>query len=342
MSQPTFRRTVAPGASRRPRPPVAGGSPAAGRPVLVDLLAAVQEEVRRVVVGQDDVVAQLLAATVVGGHVLMEGVPGVAKTLLAQAYARTLGLGFRRVQFTPDMLPSDLTGTVVLREGELTFKPGPVFSQVVLGDEINRTPPKTQAALLEAMQEGTVTVDGVSHPLPTPFLVVATQNPIEYEGTYPLPEAQLDRFHVRAVVGYPSARDEMSLLCLGHSGVQPTTLGEVETVADARLLRAARVEVDATAVSQDVLAYVVRLVRATREVPSVQTGASPRAAVHLLAAAKASARLCGRAFVTPDDVAGAVGPVLAHRLVLRPEAELERFAVSEALDAALAQVPVPR
>jgi MoxR-like ATPase len=301
-----------------------------------------------VVVGQDEVVDLLLAATVVGGHVLLEGVPGVAKTLLARAWSAALGLEFRRVQFTPDMLPSDLSGTVTLRLGDtagrqdLAFRPGPVFTNVLLADEINRTPPKTQAALLEAMQEAQVTVDGVSHPLPRPFLVVATQNPIEYEGTYPLPEAQLDRFLLKVDVGYPSVADEEAILRLGHRGVTPVTLDDVQVAADPAEIAAAQAEVDATTVADEVGAYVVAVVRRTRELPSVSLGASPRAAVHLLAAAKAAARLGGRAFVTPDDVAGMAAPVLRHRLVLRPEAELERYRPDDAVAAALASVPVPR
>ena len=314
--------------------------------VLAELRARVAEQVARVVVGQVEAVDHLLAAGAVGGHVLLEGVPGVAKTLLARTFAATLGLQFRRVQFTPDMLPSDLTGTVALRPSadgqELAFRPGPVFTNVLLADEINRTPPKTQAALLEAMQEAQVSVDGVSHPLPAPFVVVATQNPIEYEGTYPLPEAQLDRFLLKVDVGYPTAADELAVLRLGHHGVAPATLEDVEVVAGADELRAARAEVDATTVAEEVAGYVVALVRRTRELPSVALGASPRAAVHLLAAAKAAARLQGRAFGTPDDVAAMSRPVLRHRLVLRPEAELERYRPDDAVAAALASVPVPR
>jgi MoxR-like ATPase len=319
--------------------------PATALATLRDRVAA---EVRRVVVGQDEVVELLLAAAVVGGHVLLEGVPGVAKTLLARAWSAALGLDFRRVQFTPDMLPSDLSGTVTLRLDEaggrqdLAFRPGPVFTNVLLADEINRTPPKTQAALLEAMQEAQVSVDGVSHPLPQPFLVVATQNPIEYEGTYPLPEAQLDRFLLKIDVGYPSAADEEAILRLGHRGVTPATLDDVRVAAGPAEIAAAQAEVDATAVADEVGAYVVALVRRTRELPSVALGASPRAAVHLLAAAKASARLRGRAFVTPDDVAAMAPAALRHRLVLRPEAELERYRPDDAITAALAAVPVPR
>ena len=302
----------------------------------------VRAEVRRVVVGQDETVDLLLAAAAVGGHVLLEGVPGVAKTLTVNALARSLGLSFRRIQFTPDMLPSDVTGTMTLRGGELAFRPGPVFASVLLADEINRTPPKTQAALLEAMQEQQVTVDGVSHPLPDPFLVAATQNPIEYEGTYPLPEAQLDRFLFRIVIGYPTSEDELTILALPHRGVRPGTLAEVQPVATPQLIADAGRAIDRTVVSAELLAYVAALVRATRELPSVELGASPRAGVQLVAASRAGARLAGREFVTPDDVAAMAEPVLAHRLVLRPEAELDRFTPADAVRAAIATVPVPR
>jgi MoxR-like ATPase len=240
------------------------------------------------------------------------------------------------------MLPSDLTGTMTLRQTRLVFRPGPVFTNVLLADEINRTPPKTQSALLEAMQERQVSVDGVAHPLPEPFLVVATQNPIEYEGTYPLPEAQLDRFCVKVDVGYPDEEAEISVLKLAHRGVVPTMLDDVATVVRPAVLAAARKRVDAVTVTDEVLAYIAAIVRQTRELPSVALGASPRAGVHLLAAARATAALAGRAFVTPDDIAGMALPVLRHRLILRPEAELERYTPDDAVRAALASVPVPR
>jgi len=305
-----------------------------------ELHARVAGEVRKVVVGHDEALEDILAALALGGHVLLEGVPGTAKTLLASAIARALALEFRRVQFTPDMLPSDVTGTMALRAGDLVFRPGPVFAGIVLADEINRTPPKTQAALLEAMQEGQVTVDGEPHPLPDPFLVLATQNPVEYEGTYPLPEAQRDRFLVHVAIGYPEAAAERAMLRLARRGLTPIV--DIEAVATAEDLRQARAQVDATEVQDDVIGYVVALVRRTRELPSVALGASPRAAVHLLGAAKAAARLSGRAYVTPDDVARMAAPVLRHRLVLTPEAELERATPMGAIRAALEDVPVPR
>ncbi len=310
--------------------------------ILAELRDAVAREVARVVVGQDGVLDVLLAAVSVGGHVLLEGVPGVGKTLMADATARALGLDFRRMQFTPDMLPSDITGTMTLLGGELAFRPGPVFTNLLLADEVNRTPPKTQAALLEAMQERQVSVEGTPRKLPDPFLVVATQNPIEYEGTYPLPEAQLDRFLVKLDVGYPSEADEVALLRFSHRGVDPVTLSDIVAVASAKQLRAARQEVDATTASEDLLRYVAAIVRRTRSLPSVALGASPRAAVHLLAASKAAARLSGRAFVTPDDVVAMAAPVLRHRLILRPEAELERYRPDDAIATAVAAVAVPR
>ena len=307
-----------------------------------ELRDRVVQEVAKVVVGQDATTEALLLAATVGGHVLLEGVPGVAKTLLAATFSRAVGVDFGRVQFTPDMLPSDLTGTMTLRGGELIFRPGPIFTSVLLADEINRTPPKTQAALLEAMQERHVTVDGTPHELPDPFLVVATQNPIEYEGTYPLPEAQLDRFLFKVTVGYPSESDERAMLGLGRHGLVSTGIDRVASVTSAEELARARDLVDATTVSEEVATYVTAVVRQTRALPSVEVGASPRAAVHLLAAAKAAARMNGREFVTPDDVRHVGDIVLPHRLVLRPEAELERYTPQQAIASAFQVVPVPR
>jgi MoxR-like ATPase len=309
---------------------------------MKDLRERVGAEVSSVVVGQDAVIEPMLAALAVGGHVLLEGVPGVAKTLLANSVARALGVSFSRLQFTPDMLPSDVTGTMTLRGGALEFRPGPVFASVVLADEINRTPPKTQAALLEAMQEGQVTVDGEPHRLPDPFLVIATQNPIEYEGTYPLPEAQLDRFLVKVDVGYPAEEDELRMLQLERRGLASAGLERVRPVVSADDLGAARSAVEAVSVSDEVAAYVLAVVRQTRSLPSVTLGASPRAAVHLLAASKAMASMAGRSYATPDDVARMAVPVLRHRLILSPEAELERYRTEEAVGTALSMVPVPR
>jgi MoxR-like ATPase len=318
------------------------GDPSPADPVLPELRDALLGEVGRVVVGQDEVAELILAAVAIGGHVLLEGVPGVAKSLLAEAIARTLSVDFARVQFTPDMLPSDITGTMTLRAGELSFRPGPIFTNVLLADEINRTPPKTQAALLEAMQERQVSVEGVAHPLPDPFLVLATQNPIDYEGTYPLPEAQLDRFVAKLEVGYPDEEQERAMLSLGHRGLVPARLDDVRAVAGPDDLRRIRAEVDRVSVADPVRDYVVAVVRRTRRLPSVSLGASPRAAVHLLALARAMAGLAGRTFVIPDDVIGVAPAVLRHRIMMSPEAELEQYTSDEAIRTALAEVPVPR
>jgi MoxR-like ATPase len=313
--------------------------------MMHDLRTRLMTEVRKAVVGQDQAIDVMLLALSTGGHVLLEGAPGTAKTLLASAVARALGMDFRRVQFTPDMLPSDLTGTMTLaggQLGELRFRPGPLFTQVLLADEINRTPPKTQAALLEAMAESQVTVDGVTHRLPTPFFVMATQNPIEQEGTYPLPEAQLDRFAVKLIIGYPAADAEVAMLQLPRSGVGGSRLDGIQRIAEPSDVAALRTEVDSTHVAPELLQYVVAMVRNTRTIPAVIVGGSPRAAVHLLAMAKAFARLSGRDFTTPDDVAALALPVLRHRLVLRPEAELEQYSPDDAIRAAIAATPVPR
>lgn len=329
-----------------PPPPPADG-------LVADARSRLGAAVAPVVVGADEVLDALVVALAVGGHVLLEGVPGVAKTLVADATARALGARFRRVQFTPDMLPSDLTGTMALRDGDLAFRPGPVFTNVLLADEVNRTPPKTQAALLEAMGEGQVTVDGTPRRLADPFLVVATQNPIEYEGTYPLPEAQLDRFLVKVEVGYPEEAAERAMLGLARSGLAPTALRAVRPIvtpdaggetagAVAEMVAGLRAEVDATTVTDEVAGYLLGVVRATRTLPSVEVGASPRAAVHLLAASRAAARLVGRGYVTPDDVVALAPAVLRHRLVLRAEAELDGFRPDDAVAAAVAAVPVPR
>jgi len=308
--------------------------------------AAVRGEVAKAVVGQERVVDAMLVGLITGGHILLEGVPGTAKTLIARAVARAVDASFKRIQFSPDLMPADVVGTNVFdaKRQEFTLRTGPVFANIVLADEINRTPPKTQASLLEAMQERRVTIDGTTHALPAPFLVVATQNPVEYEGTYPLPEAQLDRFLMKVTVTYPSADDEHAILARhlgGAQGVDLETLGVTPVVGRAELL-AARDALDGVVVDDGVIGYVAAIVRATREDPVVALGASPRAGVSLLVAAKAYALLDGRAFVTPDDVKGAAPACLRHRITLQPEAEIEGATADSALDDVLAAVPVPR
>ena len=309
-------------------------------------LAAVRSEVAKAVVGQDAAVSGLLVALLCGGHVLMEGVPGTAKTLLVRTLAASLAVDTRRVQFTPDLMPGDITGSMVIdsKQGELSFREGPVFTNLLLADEINRTPPKTQSALLEAMEEGQVSVDGVSRPLPRPFLVAATQNPVEYEGTYPLPEAQLDRFLLKVVLPVPDRPAELEILRRHADGFDPRDVAGagVTAVAGAADIAAGRAAVGRVQVAPEVAGYIVDIARATRESPSLSLGVSPRGATALLRAARAWAWLTGRDFVTPDDVKALSHATLVHRLGLRPEAELEGVDVSAVLASALGSVPVPR
>ena len=312
-------------------------------------ILAVRDEVAKVVVGQDGTLSGLVAALLARGHVLLEGVPGVAKTLIVKALAAAVDLDVKRVQFTPDLMPSDVTGQLILDgdgagEARFRFRQGPVFTNVLLADEINRTPPKTQAALLEAMEERQVSVEGAAHPLPEPFIVVATQNPIEYEGTYPLPEAQLDRFLFKLAVAYPSAEQEQEVLARHDRGLDPHDMAAagVKPVAGADDIAAARRQIQGIRVEPAVLGYIVGVVRATRSAPAVTLGVSPRGAAMVLHAAKAWAWLAGRPYVTPDEVKAVVKPCLRHRVQLRPELELEGTTVDGVLDGILAAVPVPR
>jgi MoxR-like ATPase len=318
--------------------------PSSLRPNSLAALAAVRTEIAKAVVGQDQVVTGLLIALVAGGHVLLEGVPGVAKTLLARSLAASLNLSARRVQFTPDLMPGDVTGSLVYdaRTAEFEFREGPVFTNILLADEINRTPPKTQAALLEAMEERQVTVEGLPRLLPDPFLVAATQNPVEYEGTYPLPEAQLDRFLLKLVVQPPSRDAEIELLARHAAGFDPRDLSAVRAVASVADLAEARKAVSLVRVSPEVAGYIVDLCRATRQSPSLRLGVSPRGATALLATSRTWAWFAGRGYVIPDDVKAVARPTLRHRLQLRPESELEGVTPEGVLDAVLSAVLVPR
>jgi MoxR-like ATPase len=300
-----------------------------------DLRDAAKEEVGKVVVGHDESVELLLIAAVAHGHVLVEGPPGSAKTLLANAVARVLGVQFKRVQFTPDTSAEDIVGKTVFKLGEPVFQPGVLFTNVLLADEINRTPPKTQAALLEAMQERIVTHDGKRYTLPDPFLVIGTQNPYEQEGVFPLAESQLDRFLFKVVIGYCDEDREVEMLTLPHSGVTPDVLGDVTPLLGMVGIDKARAEFDSTEVPEPIARYIVKIVRATRTQPGVLLGASSRAAIHLLSASKANARLSGRSIVTAEDVLRMAPFVLRHRLIL------DGTTADIVLDGATASTPAP-
>jgi MoxR-like ATPase len=339
--------TAQPAAGQAPaEPSQTAPEPPAPSQELRAALAAVRTEVGKAVVGQDAAVTSLLIALLCQGHVLLEGVPGVAKTLLVRTLAAALKLDTKRVQFTPDLMPGDVTGSLVYdaRTAEFSFREGPVFTNLVLADEINRTPPKTQASLLEAMEERQVSVDGTPRLLPDPFLVIATQNPVEYEGTYSLPEAQLDRFLLKLVLPLPERDQEVEVLARHAAGFDPRNLAAagVTPVADADILTRARAEVAHVQVSREVLGYAVDVCRATRFSPSLSLGVSPRGATALLRTARAWAWLSGRSFVTPDDIKALAHPTLRHRVQLRAEAELEGVTAEGVLDTVLASVPVPR
>jgi MoxR-like ATPase len=300
------------------------------------------DEVGRAVVGKREALELMLMGLLADGHVLLEDVPGLAKTLAARSFARVTGLGFARVQFTADLLPSDVTGSSIWnqRDADFEFRPGPIFTNLLLADEINRAPPKTQAALLEAMQERQVTVDGVTRPLERPFLVMATQNPIEYEGTYPLPEAQLDRFLLRTAFGYPSEGDEWEMLA--RRIARRADEVELEPVVDRATLLEMQAAIEDVHVDVEVGRYAVAVVRATRESPSVAVGSSPRGSLALLKLSRCRAALAGRDFVTPDDVKDVATPALAHRLVLKPELWVQRRSGIDVVQEVLDHVPTPR
>jgi MoxR-like ATPase len=311
-----------------------------------EALLQVRREVAKAVVGQDAAVSGILIALLSRGHILLEGVPGVAKTLLVRSLAAALDIQTKRVQFTPDLMPGDITGSLIYdpHTAEFSFREGPVFTNLLLADEINRTPPKTQASLLEAMEERQVSVDGAPRPLPGPFMVAATQNPVEYEGTYPLPEAQLDRFLLKVELPLPPREDEVLVLQRHASGFDPRDLraAGLRPVAGPADLDAGAQAVRAVTVAPEIAGYIVDIARATRQSPSLSLGVSPRGATALMATSRAWAWLNGRTFVTPDDVKALAHSTLAHRLTLRPEAELEGVDVGSVLASALSAVPVPR
>ncbi len=308
--------------------------------------AQVRTEVSKAVVGQGRLVEHVLVTLFADGHALIEGVPGVAKTLLIRTIAKTLDLQFTRIQFTPDLMPSDVIGTNVFdqKAGEFQLRKGPIFTQILLADEINRTPPKTQAALLEAMEERRVTIDGAPYPLPPPYIVFATQNPIEFEGTYPLPEAQLDRFLMKIVVPYPDEQDEITVLQRYSQGFRAQKLEQagVQSVLDAGGLETLREEVSRVRVDDQIIDYINKLVRSTRNNDLVAVGGSPRAGIAILLCSKGLAAIRGRDFVTPDDVKDVSLPVLRHRILLRPEAEIEGLTPDQIVLGLFENLPVPR
>ena len=311
-----------------------------------DALLAVRAEVAKAVVGQDAAVTGIIIALLSRGHILLEGVPGVAKTLLVRSVAAALAVETTRVQFTPDLMPGDITGSLIFDQhtSSFSFREGPVFTNLLLADEINRTPPKTQAALLEAMEERQVSIDGQPRPLPVPFLVAATQNPVEYEGTYPLPEAQLDRFLLKVVLPVPPRGEEIEILGRHARGFDPKNLAGagISAVAGPADLAAGAAAVRQVGISPEVAGYIVDIARAPRQSPSLSLGVSPRGATALLATSRAWAWMSGRTFVTPDDVKALAHATLAHRVTLRPEAELEGVNVASVLATAIGSVPVPR
>ncbi len=342
--------SIAPGneAGALPVPEAAGAAPpiSGASQTVKELAERITQELHKTIVGQDELVEMLIVAVLAGGHVLLEGVPGTAKTLSIRTLARIFSVSFTRIQFTPDLMPSDILGASIYdpRTQEFNLKKGPIFAGLVLADEVNRTPPKTQSALLEAMEERRVTIDGITHNLPNPFLVCATQNPIEYEGTYPLPEAQLDRFMLKVTLDYPSAEEEQKVLTRVQSGFRAQNLDTADIVpalqeADLPMYQA---EIERVRIDPSLIRYIVQIARATRENPHLTLGASPRCAITLLTSSKALAAIRGRDFITPDDIKTMARPVLRHRIIVRPESEIEGYTSDRIVDSVLQAVEVPR
>ena len=307
---------------------------------------AIQNEMARAVVGQTEVTNMVIVALIARGHVLIEGVPGIAKTLMVKALARTLDCDFKRIQFTPDLMPSDITGTNVfnMKDSSFELRRGPIFTDLLLADEVNRTPPKTQAALLEAMEERQATIDDQTYELPPMFMVFATQNPIEYEGTYPLPEAQLDRFMLKIVIDYPSQSEENEILVRYHHGFDAHALedADISEVANYDVIRQCREATNGVIVDESIISYISEITRQTRSIPHFLLGGSPRASIALLLCSKALAAVRGREYVTPDDVKVMAQPVLRHRVILKAESEIEGITVDDVLQSILDSVEVPR
>jgi MoxR-like ATPase len=311
---------------------------------LFDLVQAIRTELAKAVIGQEEVVEQMLASLLVGGHILLEGVPGIAKTLIARMLAQCLDLRFSRIQFTPDLMPTDVTGTSIfnLKTSEFTFHPGPVFANIVLIDEINRAPAKTQAALFEVMEERQVTIDGKTISLEKPFVVLATQNPFEQEGTYKLPEAQLDRFLFRIKIGYPGLEEEIQILNRFKSDFEQNSLRSLVPVANAGILANAKNLIERIHIQDELIRYIATLIDHTRNSGDLMLGGSPRASLAILKSSKAMAAMAGRNFVTPEDIQKVLVPVLNHRIILHPEKELEGIEPEEVIFDIVQRVEIPR
>lgn len=311
---------------------------------LSEAVLSIRTEIKKIIVGQDDMVKLIIAALLADGHVLIEGVPGVAKTLTAKLVAKSVNAGFSRIQFTPDLMPSDVLGTPVFNPKEATFefKKGPIFSNIVLVDEINRAPAKTQSALLEIMEERQATVDGKTYPMPSPFMVLATQNPVEQEGTYRLPEAQLDRFIFKILVPYPSEVEEMSILTKFHGMGNTSSLDMIQPAIDGKQVAFLRKQIKNQIIEEKLLGFIAKLVHQTRNHKSIYLGASPRASLSIMNASKAMAAMQGRDFVTPEDILSVVAPVLRHRIILSPDKEMEGITEDDVIKQIIQGMDVPR